>query len=99
MARWQRVRRWRRLTTVAVALYAICLVVAQFEHHDLLCHLKTPQHCTSCTSTPLGTAVVAPVSLGASRFADAGSASQIQTLSESVPFARSSSGRSPPPIA
>jgi hypothetical protein len=98
MAYWRRVRRWRRLTTVAVALYAICLVVAQFEHHDLLCHLKTPQHCTSCTSTPLGTAAAAPVSLGASRFADAGSASQVQHLSESVLLAQSSSGRSPPSL-
>jgi hypothetical protein len=96
MARWQRIRRWRRLATLAVALYAICLVVAQFEHHDLICHLKTPQHCTSCTSTPLGTTAAAPVSLGASRLSDVGSASQIQVLAESVLLVSSSSGRSPP---
>jgi hypothetical protein len=99
MAHWLRVGRSPRLTTVAVALYALCLVVAQFEHHDLLCHLKTPQHCTSCASTQLGTDTAAPVSFGTLRLADVGSAIQVQIHSESVLLARSSSGRSPPPIA
>jgi cytochrome c oxidase subunit 3 len=48
--------KWRPLAQVfvGVAIYALFLLTTQFEHHDLLCHLKTPQHCTSCTSSQLG---------------------------------------------
>ena len=44
----------RRLALVGMAIYAIFLIASPFEHHDLSCELKTPQHCTSCTSTQLG---------------------------------------------
>ena len=46
--------RLRRLTTVAVALYAVFLVASPFEHHDLQCEMRTPLHCTACASTALG---------------------------------------------
>ena len=51
-----------------MALYAVFLVFSPFEHHDLSCELKTPQHCTSCSSTQLGSdtqVVLAPGSLRA----------------------------------
>ena len=44
----------RRLALAGLAIYAVFLVASPFEHHDLLCHLKTPQHCTSCASSQLG---------------------------------------------
>ena len=47
------VRRWRRLAFWGVTLHLIFLMTAQFEHHDLLCHAKTPFHCTTCASSPV----------------------------------------------
>src|SRR5512138_2125832 len=48
------VSRRRSLTTFAAAIYAFFLITAPFEHHDLLCHLKNPSHCSSCVGNQLG---------------------------------------------
>jgi hypothetical protein len=99
MARTRRVSPWRRLAVAAVALYAVFLATAPFEHHDLLCHLKTPQHCTSCASSPLSVHPHTPAGLDTVRFADAGRAVVADTLSEGALLATTFSGRSPPAIA
>jgi hypothetical protein len=91
--------RWRRAAALAVALYAVFLVTAPFEHHDLACHLKTPFHCTSCASSPLSVDPHAPVVPDGSRLADAGRAILVQVLSESALLSTQSSGRSPPCIS
>ena len=88
--------RWRRLAALAVVIYSVFLATAEFEHHDLACHLKTPFHCTSCASSPLSVNPHAPAIPDASRFADAGRAIAIQVLSEGTLLALHSSGRSPP---
>ena len=81
---------------LGVVLYATVLIVAPFEHDDLVCHLKNPQHCTSCTSNPLGTD---PATLETPRFRpliDAGRAVLVHSLVEGVLLAADSTGRSPP---
>jgi len=81
---------------LGVALYAAVLVLAPFTHHDLVCHLKYPQHCTACTSNQVGTD---PSTLEAPKFrplVDAGRAVQVQSLAEGVLLASESTGRSPP---
>ena len=90
------IRRWRRFAALAFALYAIFLVTAQFEHHDLACHLKTPQHCTSCNASPLGSAPKASIALTDCQLHDAGSAIAAEALAESVVLSAARSGRSPP---
>lgn len=90
------IRRWRRFTALAFALYAIFLVTAQFEHHDLACHFKTPQHCTSCASSQLGSDPQAPETLQSSLLADAGTPISFQLLPDSALLDNPSSGRSPP---
>lgn len=72
------------LRYVGVALYAVFLLAAQFEHHDLICHLKTPQHCSACTSSQLGADPHTPSVLGASHLRDAGSALAFQADSDGV---------------
>jgi hypothetical protein len=84
------------LRWIGVALYATVLVVASFEHHDLLCHLKNPQHCTACTASQLGTGPAMPAILGAWQLSDAGSAVSNQPLAEGVLLSHQSTGRSPP---
>jgi hypothetical protein len=91
-----RVRRWRRFAATAVVVYSVFLATAEFEHHDLACHLKTPLHCTSCASSPLSVHPHTPVVADASRLADAGRAIAVQVLSEGALLALESSGRSPP---
>ena len=90
------IRRWRRFAALAFALYAVFLVTAQFEHHDLACHLKTPQHCTSCNASPLGSAPKTALALTAFHLHDAGSAVAAYSLAESVVLPAARSGRSPP---
>ncbi len=84
------------LRLAGIALYAAFLVVASFEHHDLVCHLKNPQHCTACTASQLGTDPDAPAVVGAWQLADAGSAVAFQPLAQDVLLSRPSTGRSPP---
>jgi hypothetical protein len=99
MAGFHGLQRSRRLTAIAFALYAVFLVTAEFEHHDLACHFKTPQHCTSCASSPLSAAPHAPVAADAHRLADAGRAYSFARLLHGAVLTAHASGRSPPVIA
>ena len=89
-------RRWRFLAWVGGALYAFFLITAPFEHHDIACHLKTPQHCTSCNSSLVGSDPEAPAAAGAWSLADAGRAIGFQLIADGVLLPVRSTGRSPP---
>jgi hypothetical protein len=89
--------RARVLTIVGLTLYAAVLVSSPFEHHDLICHLKTPQHCMSCASSQLGSDPHPLPVPGASRLTDAGFATTVEQHGEEALLAAASSGRSPPP--
>ena len=86
----------RRLALVGMAIYAVFLVASPFEHHDLLCELKTPQHCTSCTSTQLGSDPQTLLNPGVWHLADAGRAVAVHHVGEDTLLAVRSTGRSPP---
>src|SRR3954470_18550496 len=96
MTRQGRERLSRRLALVGIAIYALFVVASPFEHHDLSCELKTPQHCTSCASTQLGSDTQIVVSPGAAQLADAGRASDAVVLDEGTLLAVRTTGRSPP---
>jgi hypothetical protein len=86
----------RRLALIGMAIYAVFLVASPFEHHDLSCELKTPQHCTSCTSTQLGSDTHIVLAPGAAQLADAGVASSFIVLDKGTLLVVRSTGRSPP---
>jgi hypothetical protein len=88
--------RIRRLPYIGMALYVLFLVASPFEHHDLVCHLKTPQHCTTCASAQLGADPRPPLTVDACHLADAGRAVSFEILAESTLLAVQSTGRSPP---
>lgn len=88
--------RLRRLAFLGVLLHALVLTTAPFEHHDLVCHLKTPQHCTSCISSPLSSHPHTPVAPGACSLADAGQAVSVPLPPKSVLLSGPTTGRSPP---
>jgi hypothetical protein len=90
--------RARLLTIVGLGLYAAVLVASPFEHHDLICHLKTPQHCMSCASSQLGSDPHPLPAPGTSRLTDAGLATTFEQTAEGALLAAGTTGRSPPRI-
>jgi hypothetical protein len=92
-------RRFGRFYALALAFYTLFLVTAQFEHHDLLCHLKTPQHCTSCASSPLGADPQTPQTLERCRLIEAGRAESVERQLHAVVLVRFVSGRAPPSLS
>ena len=84
---------------VGVALYALFLVIAPFEHHDLVCHFKTPTHCTSCTSSLPGANTHAPAAVGAANLPYAGGAFAAVVVTDGSLLTVRSTGRSPPAAA
>jgi len=93
---WLRHSRIGRVPYAGVALYVLFLVASPFEHHDIVCHLKTPQHCTTCAFTQLGTRPCPPQALDGCHLADAGRAVSFHILADSTLLAVQSTGRSPP---
>ena len=92
-------RRYRRLAYVALALFSVFLATAEIEHHDVACHLKTPQHCTSCAQSQPGSDPHAPASFEQTVLADAGYAMSDAVLLSGTVLPTRSSGRSPPASA
>jgi hypothetical protein len=84
---------------VGVAVYALVAVASSFQHHDLVCHLKSPQHCAACVATPLGNDPRTASVPAACRLADAGSADVVQPTLHRVLLAVRSNGRSPPTLS
>jgi hypothetical protein len=89
-------RRARTLANIGVLLYAVFLVMTPFEHHDLLCEMKTPRHCPSCTSSLVGSNPDAPTTLDSSHLTDAGRAVPVPVPADGVVLSGRSAGRSPP---
>jgi hypothetical protein len=85
-----------RLARAGVVLYALFLLLIPFTHHDLVCHLKTPQHCAACTSTVVGSDPARPAVPGAFNLAEAGCALAFQPIAESALLSLRTAGRSPP---
>jgi hypothetical protein len=93
-------QRWRRRAVcVGALLYLAVLIAVPFEHHDLICHIKTPQHCTSCVSSPPGSHQQAPAAPGAHRLADVGRAVALLPSRVGACLTAGTAGRSPPPVA
>src|SRR4051812_28391273 len=86
----------RSLTTAAVAIYAAFLIASPFEHHDLLCHLRTPLHCTACAGSALGADLHVLNVSGIWHLPDAGSAVAPAADHPTLLLTVSTSGRSPP---
>jgi len=81
-----------------LAAYFVALAAMPFAHHDLVCHLKSSTHCSTChvgTSADAGGAkpTVASVDL-----ADAGSADQRASRAAPSCVISPSAGRAPPTL-
>lgn len=90
--------RFRRLAIAGVLLHTLFLAAADFEHHDIACHLKTPFHCTSCALSQVGSDPRTPFDPGASGLAEAGRAVAVNVDAESAVLSVRTTGRSPPSL-
>lgn len=88
--------RLRWFAVAGFALYTIFVCAVPFEHHDLSCELKTPQHCTACTASVVSSNPDTPAVAGVWFLTDAGRAISADVRVESLLLAEASPGRSPP---
>jgi len=84
---------------VVLALYVLAAALLPFGHHDLVCHIKSTTHCTTCTVGSSAEAAADPAVLARFWLHDAG-----ETVCEPVDPPQTSlalpkSGRAPPSIA
>jgi hypothetical protein len=89
-------RRAGVLNLIGIAVYALVLLASPFEHHDLVCHLKTPQHCMSCSASLVGSDPDSHEAVATRQLDDLGSAVAFLSLPESTLIAVRLPGRSPP---
>jgi hypothetical protein len=89
----------RRLAFVWLAVYAIFLATAPFEHHDLLCELKTPLHCTACTSSVVGSDPARSAVVGSWTLTDVGLAVPVEFTTHGILLPIRTPERSPPALA
>lgn len=91
--------RLQRLVLFGVLLHGLFLATAGFEHHDFLCHFKTPQHCASCALSTPGSDPGTPVAPGVCPLADAGQAVATHLVIKSAVLSVRTRGRSPPSLS
>jgi hypothetical protein len=89
----------RRLKILSVGLHLLFVMSAPFEHHDLVCHLKQPFHCTSCLASPLSSSPKAVHVVGSWTLTEAGRANETVPSRKGIVLTVRSTGRSPPPVA
>ncbi len=81
---------------VVLAAYAIAVAMLPLAHHDLLCHLKSTTHCTTCTVGASAEAAADPATLARFWLDDAGAAAlDPATRFDSIQRSQAS-GRAPP---
>lgn len=81
---------------VVLALYILAAALQPFGHHDLVCHLKSTTHCTTCTVGSSAEAAADPAVLAKFWLLDAGAAISESDDTAGMSPRRPASGRAPP---
>ena len=84
------------LPNVLAAAYILALAALPFGHHDLLCHLKSSTHCTTCLAGTSADDSSAQPAIPAIVLADAGQATISPHFAAHSCVPTHSAGRSPP---
>ena len=84
------------MTIAATLFYGLVLAASAFAHHDLLCHLKNPQHCTACTASQPGSDPQTLTIAATAHLNDVGCAVAVHAGSTGALLPARSTGRSPP---
>ena len=81
-----------------LALYVIAAALMPLAHHDLVCHLKSATHCTTCTIGSSAEAASSPAVLARFWLLDAGATVVDPASAPDAAPVRALSGRAPPAI-
>jgi len=81
-----------------LAAYVLAAALMPLAHHDIVCHLKSTTHCTTCVVGSSGETSGWAVALDGARLPDAGRAILPSDACCHAAPVRASSGRSPPPL-
>jgi hypothetical protein len=84
------------LPQALAAAYILTLAALPFGHHDLLCHLKSSTHCTTCLIGTSADDTSAQPAIPAIVLADAGQATISLRFTAHSCVPTPSAGRSPP---
>jgi hypothetical protein len=84
---------------VALALYVLAAALMPLAHHDLVCHLKSTTHCTTCTVGSSAEAAADPALPARFGLLDAGATLCGPASAPDSAILGPSSGRAPPAIA
>jgi len=81
---------------VVLALYMLAAGLLPLGHHDLVCHIKSTTHCTTCTVGSSAEAAADPAVLARFWLLDAGIAVVDRIDPPHAASVRPASGRAPP---
>ena len=81
---------------VVLTLYVLAAALLPFGHHDLVCHLKSTTHCTTCTVGSSAEAAADPAVLARFWLLDVGRALVEPADAPHPALIRTASGRGPP---
>jgi len=83
---------------VLLAAYVLAAALLPLAHHDVICHLKSSTHCTTCAVASSGEAASGAIPLDGMSLPDAGRAIVPSAACRHSAPVRASSGRSPPSL-
>jgi hypothetical protein len=86
------------LAKALLAAYVLAAALLPFAHHDVVCHLKSSTHCTSCLASSSGEAASGVTPLEGATFNDAGQAIPTEVAFVHSAVISASAGRSPPAL-
>lgn len=81
-----------------VAIYIVAVAAMPFAHHDIVCHLKSSTHCSTCHVGTSGDQSSLRPSLARITLTDAGQALASESLSIASCAMSPSAGRAPPAL-
>ena len=82
-----------------LAIYIVAVAAMPFAHHDIVCHLKSSTHCSTCHVGTSGDQSSLRPSLARVTLADAGQALASESLSIASCAMSPSAGRAPPAVS
>ena len=79
-----------------LAAYVLAAALMPLAHHDVLCHLKSTTHCTTCVVASSGETPGWALGFDSMSLPEAGRALMLSSASFDSALVRVASGRSPP---
>jgi hypothetical protein len=84
---------------MVLALYVFAAAMMPLAHHDVVCHLKSSTHCTTCVVGSSAEAAAGATALAQLHLNDAGAAPYAGPHVAAATLPGDLSGRAPPSIA